>query len=149
MKLHTLTPAVGSVKGNKRLARGTGSGRGGTSTRGHKGDKSRSGHKLKRNFEGGQMPIQMRLPKRGFKNPNRVEYVPINLSRLQAICDKYNISTIDLDSLVSLGIVSKSDLVKILGSGEINATLTVTAHAISDTAKKSIEEKGGTVNILN
>ncbi len=149
MKLHTLRPAVGSVKGNKRLARGTGSGKGGTATRGHKGDKSRSGHKLKRNFEGGQMPIQMRLPKRGFKNPNRVEYVPINLSRLQAICDKYNISTIDINSLIDLRIINKSDLVKVLGSGDLSVPLTVTAHAISDTAKKSIEEKGGTVNILN
>lgn len=149
MKLHNLTPAGGSIKNSKRVARGTGSGRGGTSTRGHKGDKSRSGHKVKRNFEGGQMPIQMRLPKRGFKNPNRVEYVPMNLSRLQAICDKYNIGTIDMDSLVSLGIVNKSDLVKVLGSGELNATLKVTVHAISETARKSIEEKGGTVNILN
>ena len=147
MELHTLKPAKGSTKGRKRIARGQGSGRGGTSTRGHKGAKSRSGYKSKRNFEGGQMPLQMRLPKRGFKNPNRVNYVPLNLSRLQAISDKYNLSEINMDNLVANGIVKKSDLVKVLGNGELKNKLTVTVHACSEAAKKAIEASGGTLNL--
>ena len=111
MELHNLTPAKGSVNKRKRIARGQGSGRGGTSTRGHKGQKSRSGYSRKRGFEGGQMPLQMRLPKRGFNNINRIEYVPINLSRLQAIADKYNLDTISLETLVACGIVKKTDKV--------------------------------------
>ena len=107
MELHSLKPAAGSTKNRKRIARGPGSGRGGTSTRGHKGAKSRSGWKSKRGFEGGQMPLQMRLPKRGFKNPNRVEYVPFNLGRLQAIADKYNLSTITVENLVENGLAKK------------------------------------------
>ncbi|NET32797.1 MAG: 50S ribosomal protein L15 [Cyanothece sp. SIO1E1] len=148
MELHNLKPAAGSVKSRKRIARGQGSGRGGTSTRGHKGAKSRSGWKSKRNFEGGQMPIQMRLPKRGFKNPNRVAYVPINVERLQEIADKYKLDTIDLEALISAGIVRKNDKVKILGSGELSAKLAVSAHAVSATAQKAIEACGGSVNLV-
>lgn len=148
MELHNLKPAAGSVKSRKRIARGQGSGRGGTSTRGHKGAKSRSGWKSKRNFEGGQMPIQMRLPKRGFKNPNRVAYVPINVERLQEIADKYKLDTIDLEALISTGIVRKNDKVKILGSGELSAKLAVSAHAVSASAQKAIEACGGSVNLV-
>jgi large subunit ribosomal protein L15 len=147
MELHTLKPAKGAVRSRKRVARGQGSG-GSTAGRGHKGDKSRSGHKDKRNFEGGQMPLQMRLPKRGFKNVNRVEYVPLNLARLQAISEKYGVKTIDLDWLVSNGIVGKGDRVKILAHGELTAALTVSAHACSATAKQAIEEKGGSLNLV-
>lgn len=148
MELHNLKPAKGSVRSRKRVARGQGSGWGGTAGRGHKGDKSRSGHKDKRNFEGGQMPLQMRLPKRGFKNVNRVEYTPLNLGRLQAIADKFGVKTIDLDWLIANGVVSKGDKVKILAHGELNAPLTVSAHACSETAKQAIEQKGGSVNLV-
>lgn len=148
MELHSLKPASGSIKGRKRIARGQGSGRGGTSTRGHKGAKSRSGYKSKRAFEGGQMPLQMRLPKRGFKNPNRTEYVALNLKRLQEISDKYSVDTIDMDTLVKIGIVRKRDLIKILASGELKAKLNITAHACSAAAKEAVEAQGGTVNIL-
>lgn len=148
MELHSLKPARGSVKKGKRIARGQGSGRGGTSTRGHKGQKSRSGYSKKRNFEGGQMPLQMRLPKRGFKNPNRVAFVPLNLARLQEISDKYKLDTIDLEVLVAKGIVKKTDKVKILGRGELNSKLSVSAHAFSDAAKAAIEQSGGSVNLV-
>lgn len=148
MELHNLKPAAGSVKGKKRIARGQGSGKGGTSTRGHKGAKSRSGYSRKRNFEGGQMPLQMRLPKRGFKNPNRVAYVPLNVERLQAIAEKYKLDTIDMETLVKLNIVKKTDRIKILGVGELSAKLTVSAHACSTSAKEAIEAKGGSVNLV-
>lgn len=148
MELHNLKPAKGSVKKRKRIARGTGSGRGGTSTRGHKGQKSRSGYSRKRNFEGGQMPLQMRLPKRGFKNFNRVSYVPINLERLQAIADKFNVTTISVEVLVANGIVKKTDKVKILGEGEITSKMDLTVHAISESAKQAIEKLGGSVNLV-
>jgi large subunit ribosomal protein L15 len=148
MELHNLTPAKGSVSKRKRIARGQGSGRGGTSTRGHKGQKSRSGYSRKRGFEGGQMPLQMRLPKRGFKNINRVEYVPINLSRLQAIADKYSLDTINMETLVASGIVKKTDKVKILGRGELTAKLTVNVHASSEAAKKAVESTGGSLTIV-
>ncbi len=148
MKLHDLKPAKGAVKRDRRLGRGQGSGKGGTATRGHKGDKSRSGFKNKRNFEGGQMPLQMRLPKRGFHSRNRVEYVPLNLERLQAIADKYQVTTIDPETLIKLGIIGKNDRVKVLARGELNVALQVTAHAASESARKAIEEKGGTVTIL-
>ncbi len=148
MELHNLTPAKGSVNKRKRIARGQGSGRGGTSTRGHKGQKSRSGYSRKRGFEGGQMPLQMRLPKRGFNNINRVEYVPINLSRLQAIAEKYNLDTISLETLVANGIVKKTDKVKILGRGELTAKLTVNIHASSEAAKKAVESTGGSLTIV-
>ncbi len=148
MELHNLKPAAGSTKRTKRIARGQGSGHGGTSTKGHKGDKSRAGHKRKRNFEGGQMPLQMRLPKVGFKNLNRVAYVGVNLARLQEIVDKYQIDTIDIATLVAKGIVKKTDNVKILGAGALNVKLHVTAHAFSETAKQAIEQLGGSVNIV-
>lgn len=148
MELHNLKPAAGSIKSRKRIARGQGSGKGGTATRGHKGAKSRSGFKSKRGFEGGQMPIQMRLPKRGFKNPNRVEFVPINLERLQAIAIKFKLETIDLDALISAGIVRKNDKVKILGTGDLTAKLAVSAHAVSASAKEAIEALGGSVNLV-
>lgn len=148
MDLHNLKPAKGSVKNRKRIARGQGSGYGGTATRGHKGAKSRSGYKIKRNFEGGQMPLQMRLPKRGFNNPNRRAYVPLNLGRLQAIADKFKLDTIDQETLVSNGVVRKGDKIKILGSGELTSKLTVSAHACSAGAKEAIEKLGGSVNLV-
>ncbi len=148
MDLHSLKPAKGAVKKGKRIGRGQGTGRGGTSTRGHKGAKSRSGYKSKRGFEGGQMPIQMRLPKRGFKNINRVEYVAINLGRLQSISDKYGSKDLSLEKLIELGIVGKNDKIKLLAKGEISAALTVSAHAASDAAKTAIEGKGGSVTIV-
>lgn len=149
MKLHNLRPASGSVKGKtKRIGRGTGSGHGGTATKGHKGDKSRSGHKLKRNFEGGQMPLQMRLPKVGFTPRNRVEFVPINLGRLQEFYDKYGIAEITLESLVDKNVVGKKDKVKILNHGELSTKLVVSAHAISESAKETIEKLGGSINLV-
>ncbi|MCB0577929.1 MAG: 50S ribosomal protein L15 [Phaeodactylibacter sp.] len=147
MKLHSLKPAAGAVKKRKRIARGIGSGHGRTATRGHKGAKSRSGFKEKRNFEGGQMPLQMRLPKIGFKSPNRVAYTPVNLSRLQQISEKYNLDAVTLEALVSRGIVSKNDKVKILGGGELKAKLQVEAHAFSASAKEAIEALGGTATV--
>jgi large subunit ribosomal protein L15 len=149
MELHNLKPASGATKSKKRIARGQGSGHGGTSTRGHKGQKSRSGYSKKRNFEGGQMPLQMRIPKRGFKNPNRVAFVPLNVSRLQAIADKYGLKEITLENLVANGIVRKNDKVKVLGSGELTAALKVSVHACSESAKQAIEAKGGSVNLVN
>ena len=148
MELHSLKPAKGAVKKRKRIGRGQGSTRGGTSTRGHKGQKSRSGYSRKRNHEGGQMPMQMRLPKRGFKNINRVEYTALNLKRLQEIADKYNLTTIDMETLVDKGIVRKADKIKILGNGELTSSLTVTAHAASEAAKRGVESKGGKINLV-
>ncbi|MEM7571933.1 MAG: 50S ribosomal protein L15 [Bacteroidota bacterium] len=148
MNLHSLKPATGSTKNGKRVARGQGSGRGGTSTRGHKGAKSRSGYKSKRAFEGGQMPLQMRLPKRGFNSPNRVEYVGLNLDRLQAIVEKHDLKTITPETLVGAGIVRRNDRVKILGSGELSTALTITAHAASASAKEAVEKAGGSITIL-
>ncbi len=148
MDLHSLKPAKGAVKKSKRIGRGQGSGRGGTSTKGHKGAKSRSGYKSKRGFEGGQMPIQMRLPKRGFKNINRVEYVAMNLDRLQRISEKYGAKELTLEKLIELGIIGKNDKMKLLAKGEISAALTVSAHAASEAAKAAIEGKGGSVTIV-
>ena len=148
MELHTLKPAEGSVKANKRKGRGQGSGRGGTSTKGHKGQKSRSGWSRKRNFEGGQMPLQMRLPKRGFKSPNRVEYVGINLDQLQAFAEKHGTTDVSLDLLKSSRYIAKRDLVKILGRGTLNAQINVEAHAITKTARTAIEEKGGNITLV-
>ncbi len=148
MELHNLKPAKGSVKRKKRIARGQGAGTGGTATRGHKGAKSRSGYSKKRAFEGGQMPLQMRLPKRGFKSPNRVSYVPINLSRLQEINDKYNLKEISVEKLYEQRIIKKGDKVKVLANGELNASVSVKVHAISEKAKAAIEAKGGSVTLL-
>ena len=148
MELHTLKPAQGSTKKAKRIARGQGSGRGGTSTRGHKGAKSRSGYKRKRGFEGGQMPLQMRLPKRGFKSPNRLEYRAINVSELQAFADKYGISEIDFGVLLNKKYVRKQDKVKILGKGTLTSKLKVSAHAHSSKAKEIIEAQGGSIDLI-
>jgi large subunit ribosomal protein L15 len=145
MDLSNLKPAKGSVKSNKRKGRGQGSGRGGTSTRGHKGAKSRSGYSKKIGFEGGQMPLQRRVPKFGFKNINRKEYKGINLSILQAIAEKNNLEKIDIQVLLSAGMISKNDLVKILGKGTLDRTLEVHAHAFSKSAAAAIEAKKGTV----
>ncbi|MEY4902533.1 MAG: hypothetical protein RLZZ292_348 [Bacteroidota bacterium] len=147
MELHNLKPAAGSVKKRKRIARGTGSGHGGTATRGHKGDGSRSGSKEKRNFEGGQMPLQMRLPKVGFKNINRVDYVALNLDRLEAIAQRLNTDTITVELLLNDGLIRRTDKVKILGGGEITTKINVTAHACSETAKQAIEKVGGSLNL--
>jgi large subunit ribosomal protein L15 len=148
MKLHTLKPAEGSVKSRKRVGRGTGSGRGGTSTRGHKGAKSRSGYKSKLGFEGGQMPLQRRVPKFGFNSLNKVVYKPINLNVLQDLASQYNLDTISFDSLIEHGLVSKKDVVKVLGRGELTAKLNVSAHSFSASAIEAIEKVGGTVNKL-
>ena len=145
MNLSNLKPAEGSTKNRKRIGRGTGSGRGGTSTRGHKGAGSRSGTSTKVGFEGGQMPLQRRVPKVGFKNPNRVEYVGVNLDVLQALTEKYTLETVNFDTLKEHGLVSKNGLVKILGRGELTAKLEVTAHAFTATAQKAIEAAGGTI----
>lgn len=148
MDLSSLKPAKGSVRNRKRIGRGQGSGRGGTSTRGHKGAKSRSGYSSKPGFEGGQMPLSRRLPKFGFKNRNRVEYVAVNLDKLQQLVDNKGVAVIDPAVLVENGLVSSRDLIKILGRGELNAKVEVTAHKFSATAVKAIEEKGGKINTL-
>jgi large subunit ribosomal protein L15 len=148
MELSNLKPAVGSTKQRKRVGRGEGSGRGGTSTRGHKGAKSRSGYSKKRGFEGGQMPLQRRIPKFGFKNRNRVEYKAINLDTIQLMADEQKITDFSPEALVAVGLASKKDLIKILGRGELNATVNITAHAFSATAKEAIESKGGTATVL-
>ncbi|MBV6654379.1 MAG: 50S ribosomal protein L15 [Mameliella sp.] len=147
MELHSLKPAEGAVKKRKRIARGVGSGHGRTSTRGHKGAKSRSGYKSKRGFEGGQMPIQMRLPKIGFKNHNRKEYNAINLDNLEAIAEKYGVEQFDLETFVKVGAAGKNDSVKILGNGELKSKFNVTAHAFSKSAKAAIEAAGGTATV--
>lgn len=143
MNLHNLTPAKGSTKNRKRIARGQGSGRGGTSTRGHKGAKSRSGYSKKIGFEGGQMPLQRRVPKFGFKNINRVEYKAINLDIIQNLIDRKNVTEITPEVLMDNGLVSRNELVKILGRGELKAKINVTAHKFSATAKAAIEGQGG------
>jgi len=148
MKLHTLKPAEGSVKNNKRIGRGQGSGRGGTSTRGHKGAQSRSGYSQKRGFEGGQMPLQRRVPKFGFKNRNRIEYKAVNLDVIQSLADQYKESTIDVKFLSSHGVIGKNDMVKILGRGELKSKVEVSAHAFSTSAVEAIEKSGGKVTKL-
>lgn len=145
MNLSNLQPAEGSTKNRKRIGRGTGSGRGGTSTRGHKGAGSRSGYKSKVGFEGGQMPLQRRVPKVGFKPINRVEYVSINLDALQALSEKYNLTAIDFETFREHGLASKNDLIKVLGRGELKTKLDITAHAFSATAQKAIEAVGGAI----
>ncbi|MBR2318898.1 MAG: 50S ribosomal protein L15 [Bacteroidaceae bacterium] len=145
MKLNNLKPAEGAVKARKRIGRGTGSGRGGTSTRGHKGAKSRSGYSKKIGFEGGQMPLQRRVPKYGFKNINRVEYKAINLSTLQALAENKSLETINIQALVDAGFISSTQLVKVLANGTLTAKLTVEAHAFSQKAAEAIEAVGGTV----
>lgn len=148
MNLNNLRPAKGSVKASKRIGRGQGSGRGGTSTRGHKGAKSRSGYSRKFGFEGGQMPLQRRVPKFGFRNFNRVEYKALNVEVLQALAEKSSLSVIDPEILREAGLISKNDLVKILGNGELKAKLEVKAHAFSKSAIEAIEAAQGTVEKL-
>jgi len=149
MALHNLKPAEGSTKSRKRIARGEGSGHGGTSTRGHKGAKARSGYKSKIGFEGGQMPLQRRVPKFGFTNINRVEYHGINLDTLQKLVDdKRAEDAINLETLRENGLVGKKELVKILGKGELKAKLSVEAHAFSKSAREAIEARGGEAKIL-
>ncbi|MBK6523073.1 MAG: 50S ribosomal protein L15 [Sphingobacteriaceae bacterium] len=142
-KLNSLRPSKGSVKNNFRRGRGQGSGGGGTATRGHKGAQSRSGHSTKRGFEGGQMPLQRRLPKFGFKNINRVEYRGINLSAIQQLADKLKATEITNELLIKSGLASKNDRIKILGKGELKSKLDIKVHAFTATAKKAIEDKGG------
>ncbi len=144
MDLSNLKPAKGSIKKSKRLGRGQGSGKGGTSTRGHKGAKSRSGYSRKIGFEGGQMPLQRRVPKYGFKNVNRIEYKAINLSTLQALAEKNNLEKIDFNTLLEAGFISKNALVKILGKGTLDRKLEVHAHAFSKSAVEAIEAQKGT-----
>ncbi|WP_297092637.1 50S ribosomal protein L15 [uncultured Draconibacterium sp.] len=148
MNLSNLQPAEGSTKTTKRIGRGQGSGRGGTSTRGHKGQKSRSGYSRKIGFEGGQMPLQRVVPKMGFKNINRVEYKAINLDVLENLATKKNLTVIDKESLVSAGIASKNDKIKILGGGTLTKKLEVKANAFSKSAKEAIEKLEGTTEIL-
>ena len=147
MELYNLTPAVGSTHSQKRIGRGAGSGKGGTSTRGHKGAKSRSGYSKKIGFEGGQMPIQRRLPKFGFKNINHVEYKAINLSAIQSLAEALNVEKIGLEELHNAGLISKSALVKILGNGEITKKLSFNVDKISASAKDKIEKAGGSVTL--
>ena len=148
MDLSNLQPAEGSTKQRKRVGRGQGSGRGGTSTRGHKGAKSRSGYSRKIGFEGGQMPLQRRVPKFGFTNINRVEYKGINLDTIQELVEKTKATEITFDLLKDNGLVSRNDLVKILGRGELKAKLNVTVHGYSASAKAAIEAQGGVANTL-
>jgi large subunit ribosomal protein L15 len=148
MNLSNLKPAAGSVKKSKRIGRGQGSGKGGTSTKGHKGAQSRTGYSRKIGFEGGQMPLQRRVPKGGFKNINRVEYTGVNLDVLQKISEEKNITRIDQDVFVNRNLLGKKELVKILGRGEVKTALEVHAHAFSATAKEAIEKAGGSVHII-
>ncbi|MBD99489.1 MAG: 50S ribosomal protein L15 [Verrucomicrobia bacterium] len=149
MDLSNLKPAKGSVKKGKRLGRGEGSGSGGTASRGHKGAKSRSGYSKKIGFEGGQMPLQRRVPKFGFTNINRKEYKGINLDVIQGLIDNKKVKHVDLEVLIENGLASKKTLVKILGRGDLAAKIDVKAHAFSKTAKEAIEAKGGTTEIIS
>jgi large subunit ribosomal protein L15 len=148
MDLSSLKPAKGSVKKGKRLGRGQGSGRGGTSTRGHKGGQSRSGYSRKIGFEGGQMPLQRRVPKFGFNNISRKEYKAINISTLQSLAESKKLTVIDAETLAAAGLISKKDMVKILGNGKLSLKLDVKAHAFSKTAKEAIEALQGTATLI-
>ena len=148
MKLHTLKPAKGSTKSGKRIARGQGSGRGGTSTRGHKGAQSRSGYSRKAGFEGGQMPLYRRVPKFGFRSPNRIETKPINLDTIQTLCEASKVKEINPEFLIKNGYAKKSDLIKVLGRGKLKAKVNVTSHYFSSSAVKEIEKLGGKIKKL-
>lgn len=148
MDLSNIQPAYGSVKSKTRIGRGSGSGKGGTSTRGHKGAKSRSGYSRKIGFEGGQMPLQRRLPKFGFKNINRVEFKAVNLDTIQALADARQIATITLEDLRAAGILRRAQLAKVLANGAVTAALTVEANAFSAAAKAAIEAAGGSVKTV-
>lgn len=143
MDLSSLKPAAGSVRNIKRIGRGTGSGRGGTSTRGHKGAQSRSGYSRKRGFEGGQMPLQRRVPKFGFTNMNRVEYKAINMDAIQELVDKIGSNVVDAEALRANGLAGKNDLIKILNRGEVSSAIEVHAHGFSKSAIEAIEKAGG------
>ena len=145
MDLSNISPAAGSVKQKTRIGRGPGSGKGGTSTRGHKGAKSRSGYKRKIGFEGGQMPLQRRLPKFGFKNINREEYKAVNLDLIQALADAKNLTKIGLDEMRAAGLANRNQLIKILANGTVTSALTIEANAFSAAAQKAIEAAGGTI----
>ncbi len=146
MELNTIRPAVGAVTSKTRIGRGPGSGKGGTSTRGHKGAKSRSGYSRKIGFEGGQMPLQRRLPKFGFKNINRVEYKAINIGDLEALAEARNLEKIGIEELRAAGVISRKHLVKVLGNGKITRALAVEANAFSKSAEKAIVEAGGSIS---
>ena len=146
MDLSTLQPAKGSTRKNKRLGRGVGSGTGKTAGRGHKGAKSRSGYKRKMGFEGGQMPLQRRVPKFGFNSPNRVSYSVLNLDQVQAIADKNGASTLTVEDFITAGRIGKKDRLKILGNGELSSAIEVHAHAFSKSAVEAIEKAGGKAN---
>lgn len=149
MELYNLKPAEGSVKNEKkRIGRGQGSGKGGTATKGHKGQKARSGYSKKVGFEGGQMPLQRRVPKFGFKNINRVEYKALNISDIQKLAEEHKLASIDMDTLVSVGLVSNKDKVKILGDGELTLALEVKAHAFSKSAEEKIKAQKGNIIVL-
>jgi len=148
MNLHTIRPAKGATHKQKRLGRGEASGKGGTSTKGNKGGQSRAGYQRKMAHEGGQMPIQRRLPKRGFKNPHRVEYKVFNLGQIDQLAEKYGISEFSPENLYINGLIAQTDLVKVLGNGELKAKLTFKVNAISEKAKAAIEGAGGTIEIL-
>jgi large subunit ribosomal protein L15 len=148
MNLSDIKPAKGSVKERKRVGRGQGSGMGGTSTRGHKGAQSRSGYSRKLNFEGGQMPLQRRVPKFGFKNPTRIEYKPINLDTIQELATAAGVTVVDFAFLREHGFAGKNDLIKVLGRGEVSAALAVSAHGFSVSAKEAIEKAGGSVIVI-
>ena len=149
MNLSNLTPAKGSIKNRRRrIGRGQGSGKGGTATKGHKGQKARSGYSLRRGFEGGQQPLQTRVPKFGFKNINRKEYRGINLDTLQKLADAKKIKEINIETLITNGLASKNDLVKVLGRGELSAKLEIKAHAFSKSARTAVEAKGGKAVLL-
>ncbi len=149
MKLHNLKPAEGSTHKEKRLGRGEASGKGGTSTKGNKGGQSRAGYQRKNGHEGGQMPIQRRLPKRGFKNNNRVEYKVFNLGQIEQLSEKYGFSEFSLENLYINGLISRTDKVKVLGNGELKAKLSFKVNAVSEKAKSAIEAAGGSVEVLN
>jgi large subunit ribosomal protein L15 len=148
MKLHELRPAKGATHKEKRLGRGEASGKGGTSTKGNKGGQSRAGYQRKNAHEGGQMPIQRRLPKRGFKNPFRVEYKVFNLGQVDHLVEKYELKEFSLENLYINGLISQTDKVKILGNGELKSKVTFKVHAISDKAKQAVEAAGGTVELI-
>src|SRR5438874_12484241 len=148
MKLHNLRPAEGAVHKEKRLGRGEASGHGGTSTKGNKGQQARTGYKRKMAHEGGQMPIQRRIPKRGFKNPHRIEYKVLNLGQIEHIIEKYGFTEINPDNLYVNGLINQTDLIKILGDGELKTAVTFKVNAISGKAKSAIEAVGGNVEIL-
>src|SRR4051812_41768720 len=148
MKLHTLKPAKGATHKEKRIGRGEASGKGGTSTKGNKGGQSRAGYKSKKAHEGGQMPIQRRVPKRGFKNINRIEYKVFNLGQIDQLAEKYGIQEFTLENLYTNGLIAQTDRVKVLGNGELKSKLTFKVNAVSEKAKQAIETAGGSVEIV-